>query len=91
MVSRHYEFANEVTMRRIGAILMICAMAGGSAKGATGAASSQPTTSTPTIRLEISEPVIVSQGPTELSRSAAGWGRWQFPYLRPFVCSLVGQ
>ena len=47
-------------------------------RGATGGASSQPT-----IRLEVSEPVIVAQGPAELSRSGAGWGRWQFPYLRP--------
>ena len=78
-----HEFSRKAAMRRIGAILMMCAMAGGAAEGAAGAASSQPATSTPAIQLDISEPVIVAQGPAELSRGAAGWGRWQFPYLRP--------
>lgn len=66
-------------MRRIGAILMMGAMAGGAAAGATAGAPSEPSA----IRLDISEPVIVAQGPAELSRGGAGWGRWQFPYLRP--------
>jgi len=48
-----HELSSEAAMRRIGAILMMCAMASGLAEGATGAASSQPTTSTPTIRLKL--------------------------------------
>ncbi|MDD5707756.1 MAG: hypothetical protein PHR35_17690, partial [Kiritimatiellae bacterium] len=78
-----HEFSSEVAMRRISAILMMCAIAGGAAEGATGAASSQPMKGVTTIRLEISQPVIVAQGPAELSRGGPGWGRWQFPYLRP--------
>ena len=35
----------------------------------------------PTVAVTIGEPGIVVQGPPELDRAAADWGRWQFPLL----------
>ena len=34
-----------------------------------------------TVRIALSEPIVVAQAPPELDRAAGGWGRWQFPLL----------
>jgi hypothetical protein len=41
------------------------------------------------IDVTIGEPVAAAQAPTELSRAAAGWGRWQFPVISRLADGLI--
>ncbi len=36
---------------------------------------------TGTVRITLGAPVVVARAPRELDRAAAGWGRWQFPFI----------
>lgn len=34
------------------------------------------------VNVTLAEPVVAAQGPADLDRAGAGWGRWQFPSIR---------
>ncbi len=71
-------------MRKLGTIMMMCAITSGAAAGASPTAKDSAA-----IHIEVGEPVIVSQGPADLDRGGGSWGKWQFPMMRRLADSRL--